>query len=139
MKKNESIKKIMITDVTTITLNDPLSEVRKIFIEQKGNHLPVVEGEKLLGLLSFTDFQKMDSSQLYNQDEKQADALLDNLSSVKEAMTRNLVTLKKDSTVRDATEILAKNHFHSLPVVEDSKLVGLVTTTDLLQYFLRVY
>lgn len=139
MKKNESIKHIMVSDVRTITLMNSLSEVRAIFLELGGHHLPVVEGNKIIGLLSFTDLQRIDSGELYKQDEKQADVLLDHLSSVKEAMTKNVVTLDVAASVRDATEILANNSFHSVPITENDELCGLVTSTDLLKYYLNTY
>ncbi len=139
MKKNEPIKHIMTTNLTTITLMDSLSKVRAIFLEQHGHHLPVVEGDKLIGLLSFTDLQRIDSGELYKQDPKQADILLDNLSSIKETMTKELVTLTSNATVKDATEILASENFHAVPIVDNNKLAGLVTSTDLLKYYLNEY
>lgn len=139
MKKNESITNIMKTEVTTVTLLNTLSQVRGIFMEIGAHHLPVVEGKKLIGLLSYTDLQRIDSGELYKQDPKQADVLLDNLSSIKETMTKDLVTLTSQASVRDATEILAKNHFHSLPILENGELAGIVTSTDLLRYYLKAY
>ena len=139
MKKNESIKHIMVSDVRTITMLDTLSSVRAIFLEQGGHHLPVVEGKKLIGLLSYTDLQRIDSGELYKQDPKQADALLDGLSSVRETMTQNLMTLESSASVREATEILANNSFHSVPIIENNELCGIVTSTDLLKYYLKAY
>jgi CBS domain-containing protein len=139
MKKNESITHIMTSDVRTITLLNTLSEARTIFSELGAHHLPVVEGTKLIGLLSYTDLQRIDSGELYKQDPKQADVLLDNLSSIKETMTKDVVTLTTQSTVRDATEILAKSNFHSVPVLKDGGLSGIITSTDLLKYYLEAY
>jgi CBS domain-containing protein len=52
-------------------------------------------------------------------------------------MHKNPVTLPETGTVREAAEILAKSDFHSLPIVSGtSKLVGMVTTTDLIKYLL---
>ena len=139
MKKNESLKHIMTTGPRTITLLDSLSSARAIFLELGGHHLPVVEGKKLIGLLSYTDLQRIDSGELYKQDPKQADVLLDNLSSIKETMTKNLITLSSIDSVRDATDILANNSFHSVPIVDNDELVGIVTSTDLLRYYLKAY
>ena len=89
--------------------------------------------------MSFTDLQRIDSGELYKQDPKQADVLLDNLSSVKKTMTENLTTLTTNCSIRDATEILTKNHFHSIPILENNELAGIVTSTDLLKYYLAEY
>ena len=54
-------------------------------------------------------------------------------------MAKNPVGVSPDQTVRDVTEILSKQSFHSLPVVENGELKGVITTTDLLKYFLEQY
>lgn len=123
-----------------ITTDTKLSEARKLFIENKIHHLPVVQGDnELAGILSYNDLLRVDSGTLYNQDPKQTDALIDNIASVSETMTKDIKVLKTNETVRDATEALYKGKFHSLPVLEDNKIVGLVTSTDLLKYFLGQY
>lgn len=140
MKNNDPIKNYMTKDLITITTQTKLSEARKIFLENKIHHLPVVSGDnKLEGILSYNDLLRVDSGTLYNQDAKQADALIDNMCSVEEAMTSSVESIKSTNTVREATEILHNGKFHSLPVVEDAKVVGLVTSTDLLKYFLNQY
>ena len=55
-------------------------------------------------------------------------------------MTKSLITLNKDQSIRDAAELLAEGTFHSLPVVdEDDKLVGMVTSTDLIKHLRELY
>ncbi len=51
-------------------------------------------------------------------------------------MQKDPVTIAENATVKDAAEILAKGEFHSVPVVSGAKLVGLVTSTDLIKYLL---
>ncbi len=51
-------------------------------------------------------------------------------------MQKNPVTLEDNASVRDAAEILAKGDFHSIPVVHGTKLVGIVTSTDLIKHLL---
>ena len=140
MKKNESIQQIMTKNIRTITLKTKLSETRSLFAELGVHHLPVTEGDTLIGLFSFSDFLRIDAGELYNQNDKQADVILDSLSSVKEVMTKNLITILTNTTIREANEKLAEGRFHSLPVVDNNqKLVGIVTTTDLLRYFQKNY
>ncbi len=140
MKKNESIAKVMSTSLRTINLQTKLSETRAMFSELGVHHLPVVEGERLIGMLSYSDFLRIDSGDLYNQDSKQADVLLDNLSSVKEVMTKNLKTINTTTSVREATKMLVNENFHSLPVTDEGDhLKGIITTTDLLNYYLNNY
>ncbi len=140
MKHNEPIKKHMSEKVISITERTKLSEARKIFLEKNIQHLPVVEGEaQLVGILSYNDLLRVDSGTLYHQDPKQADVLIDNMSSVSEAMTKEPTTLSPTQTVRDATLALSTGGFHSLPVVDGKTIVGMVTSTDLLKYFSDQY
>lgn len=140
MKHNEPIKKYMSAELVSITKDTKLSEARRIFLEKDIHHLPVVEGDaQLVGILSYNDLLRVDSGTLYQQDPKQADALIDNMSSVTDAMTKELTTLTASQTVRDATTVLSAGDFHSLPVVDDNTIVGIVTSTDLLKYFLDQY
>lgn len=139
MKQNEPVKKIMTKDLTTINLRTTLSEAREIFDKISGQHLPVMDGAKIVGMLSYMDLMRVDSGPLYNQDPLQADMLLDNIASVKETMSENLETLPSSSSIKEATEILSERKFHSLPIVDNKKLVGLVTSTDLLRYYASCY
>lgn len=140
MKQNESIKAVTTNDLKTIDLTTKLSEVRSLFAELNIHHLPVVEGKRLIGMLSYNDFLRIDAKDLYDQNKKQADVMLDSLSSVKEVMTKNLVTVAPTATIKEATEILSSGSFHSLPVVdENEELAGLVTSTDLLKFFYEQY
>ena len=53
---------------------------------------------------------------------------------VSEVMTRDLVTVDPDTPLKIVSDILMENLFHSLPVVSKDKIVGIITTFDLLKY-----
>lgn len=140
MKQNYAIRNLMTDKVVSVTRQTKLSEARKIFNECGFHHLPVVEGERLIGILSYNDLMRIDSGELYKQDPKQADALIDNLSSMDNAMTSNVISVHADDSVKDATVKLAEGNFHALPIVDSEyKLMGIVTSTDLLRYYLNQY
>lgn len=54
-------------------------------------------------------------------------------------MTKEVITVQKDDTILDAAVILSKNEFHALPVTDNGKLVGIVTTTDLIKFLIDQY
>ena len=54
-------------------------------------------------------------------------------------MVRNPTCISPDTLIKDAAEIFLKSEFHALPVVENKKLVGIMTTTDLIKYLLEQY
>lgn len=139
MKHREQVSHIMTSEPLTVNTTQTLSEARKVFIEEGIHHLPVVSGKQLLGILSYTDVLRIDSGELYKQSPEQSDAMLDSLSSIEAVMTKDPTAIKHDDTVRDAAEILAQGKFHSLPVLENDELVGIVTSTDLMKYFLDQY
>ena len=138
MKRNEPVSKIMTTDIQTVHTGQKLSEVRRMLANNPYHHVPVVSGEKLIGLISATDMVRL-SLAIYGVDERAVDAMLDSQHTIESVMTTTLVTIAAKDTVRTAAEHLAEGRFHSLPVVDDGKLVGLVTSTDVIKYLLAQY
>jgi CBS domain-containing protein len=134
MKKNEPISKIMSTDLTTVHDGQPVSALRSIFEKNNIHHVPVVSGEQLIGIVSSNDFMRVSFGEFGNQDAKGLDAILDHTYKMHDLMNNNPVTLESTATIRDAARVMGANNFHALPVVEGDKLVGLVTSTDLLHY-----
>lgn len=139
MKKNESITKIMSANLTTVQLGQPLSDVRKLMCNAHFHHIPVVDGKKLVGLVSFTDLMKINVL-ISGADERTVDTIIDQQFTIADIMTSNLTAIRQTETVRQAAELLSKGHFHSLPVVDDDEnVVGIVTTTDLIHYLSDQY
>jgi CBS domain-containing protein len=54
-------------------------------------------------------------------------------------MSKNLISVSPETTIKEAAEILATREFHALPVCKGDLLVGIVTTTDLIKYLLEQY
>lgn len=138
MKQNEPINKIMSTELKTIHVAQKLSDARKLIAESGIEHVPVVSGEKLVGMISSADLMRL-TFDAGNADVRSVDAVLDNLYTVEGVMTTKLKTLKSTDTVRRAAELLVDSNYHSLPVLSEDKLVGIVTSTDLIRYLLDQY
>ena len=139
MKKNEPISKIMSEEVKTVHLAQKLSTVREVLRENSIHHVPVVSGEKLVGILSATDMMEL-SFGAYGADSRSLDAILDHQFTIEGVMTTDITTINVKNTVREAAKILSSGQFHSLPVVDDNNLLkGIVTSTDLIQYLVDQY
>ena len=139
MRKNESITKIMSANLTTVQLGQPLSDVRKLMCNAHFHHIPVVDGNKLVGLVSFTDLMKINVL-ISGADERTVDTIIDQQFTIADIMSSNLTFIRQTETIRQAAELLSKGHFHSLPVVDDDEnIVGIVTTTDLIHYLSDQY
>ena len=121
---NEPLRSIMSTKLITLTPNNTLSEVREIFLHQRVHHLPVVEGRKLVGLVTSWDLFKMGLS---------ADDYAE--TPVAAVMTTKLAVLEPDDKIGAAAEVLMEHLFHAIPIVDENHdLEGIITTYDILKY-----
>jgi CBS domain-containing protein len=129
----------MTREVLTVSVWQRLSEVRKILSEHPIHHVPVVDGERLVGLLSSTDMVRLGFN-AFGNNIVEVDARLDSDFSISEVMTTKLTTLDAMSTIREAAEVLSDGNFHSLPIVSGTgDLLGIVTSTDIIRYHLAQY
>ncbi len=137
MKRNVPVSTIMTANPFTVHHGQTLSEVHKAISTGGFHHVPVVSGSKLVGMLSSTDLLRVTYD--YGQDDRMKDAVLDDTHTIEGLMVTDVKTLSSDQPIRTAFEVLAEGRFHALPIVDDGALVGIVTTTDLLQYALEQY
>lgn len=137
MKKRTPVSKIMSTDILSVNITQSLKDVDAVIKDQHIRHVPVVSGEKVIGMLSKTDLQKISFVNTFDG-EGLTTAMYDNLS-IEQVMTKDVKTVQKDDTILDVATILSKNEFHALPVTEGEKLVGIVTTTDLVKFLIDQY
>jgi CBS domain-containing protein len=139
MKKNESVAKVMSSELVTVDQSEPVSKARQRLESGEFHHLPVVRGDDLVGIISSNDILRVTFGEYGDQDGRSLDAMLDHTYQLSEVMNSNPSTLQKNSTVRDAALMLENSRFHSLPVVDGSKLIGIVTSTDLIRYLVDQY
>lgn len=134
MKKNQPISHVMSSHVITVHEADPVSKVRQLIETHKVHHVPVVKGEALVGIVSWTDIIRVSFGEFGNQDGRHLDTILDHTYKMTDVMVSDPVSLPINGTVRDAARILSEGNYHALPIVDGEKLVGIVTSTDLLKF-----
>jgi CBS domain-containing protein len=137
MRKNEPISSLMSKEVITLNLSDSLYSAEKRMKINHIRHMPVVDGDNLIGLLSLSDLQRISFIDAYSK-EGTEDTPVYNMLSIKDMMIKNPLTAKPDTTILEVSKLLASKEFHSLPVVDKDKLVGIITTTDLLNFFINL-
>jgi acetoin utilization protein AcuB len=122
------IKEIMHGDVISVTPQTKLCEAYKIMNENKIRHLPVLENEKLVGIVTDRDLRYATS--------KLAETPFDPDAEVAEVMTKQVITAHPEDPIETAARIMRDLKISSLVVVENERVKGIVTGIDLLDALL---
>ena len=134
MKRQQAITTIMTEAVVSVDVAQPLSDVYHALKRARFHHIPVLDGNGPVGMISSTDVLKL----VYDVDgssDRMLTTMLDHQFNIEDAMSTELVTLPDTATVHDAAELLAEGTLHSVLIVEPSGgLAGIVTSTDLVRY-----
>jgi CBS domain-containing protein len=121
---NETVATVMVREVITVSPNDSLQKVKELLINNRIHHVPVVQDDgKLVGIVTTYDLFKL------NVDHKDYPT-----TKVANVMTKILAVVEPTDKVGTAAEVFMEHLFHALPVVENGKLVGIVTSFDVLRY-----
>ncbi len=138
MKQRTPVSVIMTKNIIGLTRSDDLQRAEMLFKRHKIRHIPVVCGEAVIGMLSYSDLLKISYADI-SEDEHNVDAVVYNMFTIEQVMVKDVVTISSETPIKEAAEILASREFHALPIVDDGTLVGIVTTTDLLNYFIKQF
>ena len=127
-----SVSEIMTKNVDCVSPQQKIIDVKHIY-EKKNfhHHIPVVENEKLIGMVSLIDFMRNinkagldDETPVYNE-------LL-----VKDIMSSDPFSLGSDASIKEIAKVLAKGEYHAVPIVDGGMVVGIVSTADVINYYL---
>jgi acetoin utilization protein AcuB len=126
------VREIMSTNIEVVDRNDNLRTVEERMASKQLRHLPVLEQGEVVGLVTQRDLFKAAQSSAMGYGEKAQQAYLQSVR-VKEIMTYPVVTISPDTSVAAAADMMITKGIGCLPVVDDQKLIGMVTKTDLLR------
>lgn len=130
--KTNSIIEVMTKNVVCVTPDQYLLDVKHIYEKENfHHHIPVEENGKLVGMVSLIDFMYHISGAGISDDNKVYKEL-----KVKDIMTQKPFYLTTNSTINDVSKVLAEGNFHAVPVLENDNIVGIVSTADIIKYFL---
>jgi acetoin utilization protein AcuB len=133
---DEPVSALMTVDPASVHPTQRLSVARHGMMASGGHHVPVVEDERFIGLLTPSDLLQVAPSDAWAMDPDVLDRALDRVG-IRHAMQEDVVTIAAHATVRDACRLFARGGFHCLPVVDEhGALVGLLTTTDIVRALL---
>ena len=124
------VKDSMTAPVISISSESGLSDARKIMTEKRVRRLPVVDNDKLVGIVSFTDVleAKLTAASSLNIWEVSQQVL--NMQ-VKDIMSTDVLSIDQDATIADAARVMLEQKVSGVPVTDNGKLVGIITESDL--------
>lgn len=127
------VKDIMMKGPVTLEANDVLDLADDVMNLGRIRHIPIVEGERLVGVLSQRDLFYSALVKALGVRHREQKDLMKTLR-VREVMIERVVTISPNHTVKEAARLMAEKKIGCLPVTQGEKLVGLVTETDILRY-----
>ncbi|NJB35274.1 MULTISPECIES: CBS domain-containing protein [Flavobacteriaceae] len=139
MKKRVPVSEIMTRNVITLSTQDDLVTAEELFKKHHIRHIPVTEGEKVIGMMSYTDLMRISFADAIDEEEQDVDTMVYNMFTIEQVMVKDVISVQRSTTIRDVALFLSQKEFHALPVVDGDTLVGIVTTTDLINYLLEQY
>ena len=120
-----SIEAIMSTNLITVTPSATLAEARTLMHDNRIHHIPVVDDDKLVGLITLTNVLAATDSFLRDSNRIHANDI-----SIKDTMVEDVATVDISASLRQAALFLEKHKIGCLPVMDNSRLVGIITDTD---------
>lgn len=126
------LSEIMNRDLVTVDKQASLRRARRILDQHRIRHLLVVEGKRLVGIVTDRDLRQAAPSSKSPLTLSERQEFMDELK-VLEVMSRKLITASSTTTIREAAKVMVSEKIGCLPVVDGNQLVGIVTEADLLE------
>jgi acetoin utilization protein AcuB len=123
------VKDIMTMNVVTIPSNTSISDAKRIMEAHRIRRLPIVDRGKLVGMVTEHRLEAYTPSKATTLSVWEIGYLLGN-TPVKDIMEKNVVTVTPDMTVEEVLALAQEKAVGALPVLEDGRVVGIVTTND---------
>ena len=130
------LSEIMNRDMVTVDKHASLRMARRILDQYRIRHLLVVEGKRLVGIVTDRDLRQAAPSSKSPLTISERQEFMDELK-VLEVMSRKLITASSTTTIREAAKVMVSEKIGCLPVVDGNQLVGIVTEADLLEMLVR--
>jgi len=127
------VSDLMTSNVFTLKLTDTLRDVRMLMNLAKIRHIPVTDNKKtFLGLVTHRDLLAFTISKLADIDLEEQHDIETNIT-IQDIMQTDVATTTPNMRLRETAEVLYRNKYGCLPVIEDGILVGIITEADFLR------
>lgn len=132
-----TVKEIMTGDVVAVSPTDRLIHARRLMIDAHIGRVPVIEEDELKGIITSKDLMRAFIDFRKNVPEKHQKSQIKEVL-VEDIMSSNPSSVSKKMSISDVSKIMIETGFNGLPVVEDSKVIGIITQTDILRLIAKL-
>jgi len=134
------LEQIMTKQVICVNVEDTLDTLDELFNAKHIHHVPVLDMDnQIVGIISTTDMDqtKWGRSFIMNRDHKDMDQVLLKTYRTVDIMSSSVITMKKTDTMRDAVAKFNEGKIRIIPIVEDKRVVGIVSPMDIINHLLK--
>ena len=144
----KTARDIMTRNVVTVKKDQPISDLSKLFIENHFNGVPVLDDAgKVIGVVTQSNLIEQNKNLhiptvialfdavLFLESEKKFESDVKKLtgSKIEDIYHKNPITVSRDTELNEITTIMAEKDVHTLPVLENDKLVGIIGKKDVIR------
>ena len=133
------VSTIMTSELVTVNVDDGLDKAEHLLKKHRIRHIPVVEGRKIVGMLSMNDILRISFADGAYREEDNISSSIYEMFTIKNLMRSKLEVVSSTDSIKDVAGRFVASEYHSIPVVDNGELVGMVTTTDMIKYLLSQY
>ncbi len=133
------VEEIMTKNVFYVDLQDTIHKVDELMRNEKIRHVPVLDGKKFIGIITDRTLMEYSLKKLYDYEDEFGEEGYDKITDFEHIMEKNVKVIYPEDSLKKAIEIMVKKKINHLPVVDwKNNLVGIITSTDIFLYFLKI-
>jgi acetoin utilization protein AcuB len=120
------VQRRMAHELVTITRDCPIKEAMRLMKKHEIRHLPIVENDRFMGIVTESDIRAVHLASMIEE------------ISIADIMLTKPISISPDTPLEVAACLLVENRISGLPVIENDRLVGMLTTTDICRAFIEI-
>jgi CBS domain-containing protein len=137
MSRDQLVKYWMTPDPITISWNASVIEAHQLMLKNEIRRLPVMDEDELVGIVTRGDVRVADPSEFGGPDPAVISSVYSKLA-VDRVMSRPVITVEPDTSVREVARLMLENKIAGLPVVEEGRVVGIFSESDMFRMVVEI-
>jgi CBS domain-containing protein len=132
------LREIINHQVITLDVDEGLTNAEILMKKNHIRHLPITKAGKLVGMISLTDLQRISFASSLSDTDQNLDSEIFDMFTIDQIMTHHPVSVNIDDGLVKVLLLFSEKEFHALPVVDGDNVIGIITTTDVIRYLLKI-